>query len=100
MTRLLPADWSGPTLLTSAFRTLFDGERGYLILDDTVIPKPFARAIAGLAWVYSSPAGRAVSGLSLVWLIWTDGRSRVPLGLRLWRKGGPSKYALALALLS
>jgi hypothetical protein len=100
LTRLLQADWSGQTLLASAFRTLFDGERGDLIRDDTVIPKPFARAIEGLAWVYSSQEGRAVSGLSLVLLLWTDGRSRVPLGLRLWRKGGPSKYALALERLS
>lgn len=100
LTRLLQADWSGQTLLASAFPTLFDGERGYLILDDTVIPKPFARAIEGLAWVYSSQERRAVSGLSVVFLIWTDGRSRVPLGLRLWCKGGPSKYALALELIS
>jgi DDE superfamily endonuclease len=100
LTRLLQADWSGQTLLESAFRTRFKGERGYLILDDTVIPKPCARAIEGVAWVYSSQAGRAVSGLSLLLLIWTDGRSRVPLGLRLWRKGGPSKDALALELLS
>ena len=28
------------------------------------------------------------------------GRSRIPLGMRLWHKGGPSKYALALELLS
>jgi hypothetical protein len=28
--RVLQADWSGQTLLESAFRTLFKGERGYL----------------------------------------------------------------------
>jgi putative transposase len=100
LTRLLQADWSGQTLLELAFRTLFVGERGYLIIDDTVIPKPFATAIEGLAWVYSSQERRAVYGLSLVLLIWTDGRSRIPLGMQLWRKGGPSKYALALELLS
>ena len=99
-TRLLRADWSGQTLLELAFRTLFVGERGYLILDDTVIPKPFATAIEGLAWVYSNQERRAVYGLSLVLLIGTDGRSRIPLGMQLWRKGGPSKYAVALELLS
>jgi hypothetical protein len=54
LTRLLQADWSGQTLLELAVRTLFVVERGYLIIDDTVIPKPFATAIEGLAWVYSS----------------------------------------------
>jgi hypothetical protein len=53
-----------------------------------------------LAWVFSSQERRLVYGFSLVLLIWTDGTRRMPLGLRLWHKGGPSKYALALELLS
>jgi hypothetical protein len=65
-----------------------------------VIPKPFAAAIEGLAWVFSSVERKPVYGLSLVLLIWTNGRLRIPLGMRLWRKGGPSKYELALELLS
>jgi phage protein U len=64
LTRRLQADWSGQTRLELAFRTLFVGERGSLIIDGTVIPKPFATAIAGLAWVYASQARRAVYGLS------------------------------------
>jgi DDE family transposase len=100
LTRLLQADWSGQTLLELAFRTLFVEERGYLLIDDTVIPKPFATVIEGLAWVYSSQERRAVYGLSLVLRMWADGRSRMPLGMRLWHQGGPSKYALALELLS
>jgi hypothetical protein len=54
LTRLLRADWSGQTLLEHAFRTLFVWEPGDLIVDDTVIPKPFATAMEGLAWVFSS----------------------------------------------
>jgi putative transposase len=100
LTRLLQGDWSGHTLLEVACRTLFVWERGLLIIDDTVIPKPFATAIDGLAWVFSSQERRPICGLSLVLLIWTDGTLRVPLGLRLWHKGGPSKYELALELLS
>jgi hypothetical protein len=42
LTRMLQADWSGQRLLESAFHTLCIWEGGYLILDDTVIPKPFA----------------------------------------------------------
>ena len=100
LTRMLQADWSGQILLERAFRTLFVWERGYLILDDTVIPKPFATAIEGLAWVYSSQDHKPVYGLSLVLLVWTNGTVRIPLGMRFWHKGGPSKYALALELLS
>lgn len=100
LTRLLHADWSGQRLLELACRTLFVWERGYLIIDDTVMAKPFATAIEGLAWVYSSQDHRPVYGLSLVLLIWTNGTVRLPLGVRLWHKGGPSKYMLALELLS
>jgi hypothetical protein len=91
LTRMLQGDWSGHTLLELAFRTLFVWERGYLILDDTVIPKPFATTIDGLAWVFSSQERRPVSGFSLVLLVWTHGTLRIPLGIRLWHTGGPSK---------
>jgi putative transposase len=100
LTRLLQADWSGQRLLESACRRLFVWNRGYLILDDTVLPKPYATAMEGLAWVFSSQERRPVYGFSLVLLVWTDGTLRIPLGIRLWRKGGPSKYVLALELLS
>jgi putative transposase len=100
LTRLLQADWSGHTLLALTVRTLFGWHRGYLIIDDTVIPKPFATAIDGLAWVFSSQERRPVYGFALVLLVWTEGRLRIPLGMRLWHKGGPSKHDLALELLS
>jgi hypothetical protein len=49
--------------------------------------------------VYASQDHKPVYGLSLVLLVWTNGTARIPLGLRFWHKGGPSKYALALELL-
>jgi DDE superfamily endonuclease len=100
LTRMLHADWSGHTPLERACRMLFVWERGYLILDDTVIPKPYATAMGGLAWAFSSPERRPVCGLSLARLVWTDGALRIPLCLRLWRKGGPAKCELALEVLS
>jgi hypothetical protein len=100
LTRLLPVDWSGQILLERAVPTLFVWERGSLIIDDTVIPKPFATTIEGLAWVFSSKDHKSVYGLPIVLLVWTNGTLRIPLSMRLWQKGGPSKYALALDLLS
>jgi hypothetical protein len=96
LTRMLQATWSGQTLLESAWRSLFVWERGYLIIDDTVVPKPFATAMESLAWVYSSQERKPVYGFSLVLLIWTNGMLRIPLGVRLWHRGGPSKIELAL----
>ena len=100
LTRMLQSAWSGHTLLELAWRTLFVWDRGFLIIDDTVLPTPFATAIEHLAWVDSSQERKPVYGLSLVLLVWTNGVLRMPLGIRLWHTGGPSKYALALELLS
>jgi len=69
LTRLLQGNWSGHTLLDRAIRTLFVGDRGYLMIDDTVLAKPFATAIEGLAWVFSSQEQKPVYGLSVVLLI-------------------------------
>ena len=99
LTRRLPSAWSGHSLLDLACRTRCAWERGDLLIDATVMPKPFATALAGLAWGFSSREGKPVSGLAVVLLVWTNGRRRLPRGLRLWRKGGPSKYALAREVL-
>jgi putative transposase len=99
LTSMLHANWSGQTLLESAWRSLFVWERGDLVIDDTVVPKPFATAMEGLAWVYSSQ-DKPVYGFSLVLLIRTNGVVRIPRGVRLWHRGGPSKIELALARLS
>jgi hypothetical protein len=83
LTSLLPADWSGPRLLALAGRLLVVRARGDLILDDTVMAKPFATATESLAWVYSSQERRPVSGFALVLLVCTNGTCRLPLGRRL-----------------
>jgi hypothetical protein len=96
LTRLLQGDWSGHRRLALACRTLLVWDRGSLIIDDPVMPTPFATAIDGLAWVFSSVARQPVYGLSLGRLVWTNGTLRLPLGRRLWHTGGPSPYELAL----
>ena len=97
LTRMLQADWSGHTRLESALGTLFVWGRGSLISADTVIPTPFATAIAGRAWGFSRQERRPGSGLCVVVRVWPKGTVRLPLAIRLWRQGGPAKDALALA---
>jgi putative transposase len=100
LTRMLHGSWSGHILLDVALRTLFTVTGGYLILDDTVVEKPYARLLGEAAWVWSNKQSKVVFGVSLVLLVWTDGHVRIPIGYRVWHKGGPSKVDLALELLS
>jgi DDE superfamily endonuclease len=72
---------------------------GYLVIDDTSW-KRFTRVAEAVSWVWSSSIGKPVWGMQVVLLLWTDGKWKVPLGIRIWRKGGPSKVALAMSLLS
>jgi putative transposase len=100
LTRMLAGDWSAHTLLDLALRTLFQVMGGYLIVDDTVVDKPYATWLEEAAWVWSSKRQRVVFGISLVLLVWTDGQVRIPVAFRVWKPGGPSKFDLALELLS
>lgn len=72
---------------------------GYLVIDDTSWRR-FTRVADAVSWVWSSSVGKPVWGMQVVLLLWTDGKWKVPLGIRLWRKGGPSKIELAIGLLS
>src|SRR5215510_3991721 len=100
LTRMLQGTWSGHILLDLALRLLFTVAGGYLIVDDTVVAKPYARRLGEAAWVWSNKDRKVLFGVSVVLLVWTDGQMRIPLAFRVWHKGGASKYDLALELLS
>jgi putative transposase len=93
-------NWSGQTLLDVALRVLFKVVGGYLIVEDTVVEKPYAQLLNEAGWVGSSKRHKVVYGVSMVLLVWTEGQIRIPLGYRVWEKGGPSKFERALELLS
>jgi len=101
LTRMLTGDWDGQKLLNQTVPALFTTiSGGYLILDDTVIEKPYSEKLSEAAWVYSSRQKKTVFGISVVLLIWTNGRVRVPLAYRIWKKGGLSKSDMATEMLS
>ena len=71
---------------------------GYLIIDDTTWAR-FGKKLAGASFVWDSRVGKSVFGMQVVLLIWTDGRWRIPLSIRIWQKGGKSKLKLAEEML-
>ncbi|CAN5513031.1 transposase [soil metagenome] len=71
---------------------------GYLIIDDTTWHR-FGKKLEGASFVWDSSIGKSLFGMQVVLLIWTDGRWRLPLSIRIWHKGGKSKLKLAEEIL-
>ena len=99
LNRLLHAEfpWSGRLWEFLTSRLVKAG--GYLVLDDTTWER-WAKHSEAVSWVWSSSAGHITQGMQVVLLIWTDGYWKLPVGMRLWRKGEKSKVELANELLS
>ncbi len=71
---------------------------GYLAIDDTIWQR-YGKKLEAVSFVWDSTIGKKVLGTNVVLLIWTDGRRRIPVGLRIWQKGGKSKLKLAEEML-
>ena len=51
---------------------------GVLVLDDTVLDKPYARKMDWVHHMWSGKHHRVVKGIDLLTLLWTDGDRHVP----------------------
>lgn len=63
------------------------GRHGYLVLDEVIVEKAFAKRLSWAAKVYSFKEKRTLYGMVIVVLVWCslDGHWRIPVGFRLWR---------------
>jgi hypothetical protein len=66
------------TLITGIYET------GYIILDDTVVPKPFSRLVAGTYVDYDHTQKRHVRCHRIVVVIWTNGTIYIPVAFAFW----------------
>lgn len=96
--RMLYEKFAWSRRLWDLFASRMVREGGYLIIDDTAWAR-WAVQSEAVSWVWSSTHARVLRGHQVVLLVWTDGQVRVPLGIRLWKKGGYSKVELAAQLL-
>lgn len=82
-------EWIGAKLVKSG---------GCLIIDDTTWQR-CGKKLESVSYVWDSTLGKRVFGMQVVVLVWTDGKRRIPVGVRIWQKGGKSKLRLAQELL-
>jgi len=75
-------------------------KKTYLIIDDTVIAKPYSKELDMLSWIFSPSDRQYLYGINIVFVIWTDGNTRFPIGFRIWNKNDKkTKIDLAMELL-
>lgn len=76
-------------------------KKTYLIIDDTVIAKPYSKELDLLSWIFSPSDRQYLYGINVVFVIWTDGKTRFPIGFRIWYKEDKkTKIDLAMELLN
>jgi len=63
------------------------GIEGYLIIDDVLIPKPFASKIAFCFWDHDHSLRRHTFGQRIVFIVWSNGFLTTRLLFAFWQKG-------------
>jgi len=66
-------------------------DRTYLIIDDTVIAKPYSKELELLSWIFSPSDRQYLYGINVVFLLWTipinrDSPSAVAYGIKIAKK--------------
>jgi putative transposase len=81
-TRLLHRLEPDPAALWDEVRPLLRTTGGVLVVDDSVLDKPFARHMGLVGYHWSGRHQRVVRGIDLVTLLWTDGDALWPCDYR------------------
>lgn len=90
-TRVLQRLEPDPETLWQEVQTEVRRDDGFLILDDSVLDKPYARKMKLVHYVWSGKHKRAVKGIDLLTLLWTDGDRHLPCDYRLYDKPNDGK---------
>jgi len=85
-TRLLHRLEPDPATLWAEAAPLVDRGGGVLVLDDSTLDKPYARAMDLVTRHWSGKHRRVVRGINLPTLLWTDGEGLIPCAYRLYAK--------------
>jgi putative transposase len=88
-------------VLWAEAQALVERGGGVLVLDDSVLDKPYAKRMDLVARQWSGKHGRVVWGIGLVTLLWSDGEALIPCDYRLYDKAdGLTKNDHARAMLA
>jgi hypothetical protein len=85
-TRLLNRLEPDPSVLWEEAKPQVDLKSGVLIIDDSVLDKPYAEKIELVRYFWSGKHHKTVKGIDLVSLLWTDGERHIPCDYKIYDK--------------
>lgn len=86
-TRLLTRLEPSAEMLWQEAQSQVERSQGVLIVDDSTLDKPYAKAIELVGRHWSGKHHQVVQGINLVTLLWTEGERHIPCDYRLSAKG-------------
>ena len=86
-TRLLTRLEPNAEVLWQEAQSQVERSKGALVVDDSTLDKPYAKAIELVGRHWSGKHHQVVQGINLVTLLWTDGERHIPCDYRLSAKG-------------
>lgn len=73
-----------PKIVWKESQSMVELKSGYLIIDDTLLDKPYAKDMALVKKQYSGKHHGLANGINLVNMVWTDGEKTIPVDYRVY----------------
>lgn len=73
-----------PKTLWQESQYMIERTSGYLVIDDSVLDKPYALKMDLVKWQYSGKHHDVVKGIGLINLLWTGGTQYIPVDYRIY----------------
>jgi len=83
-TRLLQKQPFNSEPLWTEVKRFIVPKKGYLIVDDTVLDKPYSKKIGFVRYQWSGKHHRTFKGIGLITLVWTNGTIVLPIDFRIY----------------
>jgi hypothetical protein len=83
-TRLLQKQPLDTEPLWAEVRKIVTLKKGFFIIDDTILDKPYSEKIGFVRYQWSGKHHRTVKGIGLITLVWTDGTVILPIDFRIY----------------
>lgn len=83
-TRLLHRQPPDTDALWNEVNSIVQPENGFLIADDTLLDKPYAKKMDLVYHQWSGKQHRLVNGINICTLLWTNGSAMIPVDFRIY----------------